>query len=158
MRLVRRLGRAEMAVVEVVITSFNSTRSVKHLYWPLWLTRQAEPHNGTDALQADITPLPTPLSFTTPPSSSRVSTELRPLPSVYSHKSHHDWDDKNDEKDIYAAPTLNRHQSDKKEAGFWRRITPSSWICRLLLITVVVESLFDVAILVSLVAVLGHRG
>jgi len=121
------------------------------------LTSQAEPQDGHDPLQADITPLPTPVSFTTPPSTSRVSTELRPLPSVYSHRSHHDWDDKNDEKDIYAAPTLNRHQSEKKEVGFWRRITPSSWICRLLLITVVVESLFDLAILVSLFAAPGYR-
>jgi hypothetical protein len=109
-------------------------------------------------LQADITPLPTPVSFTTPPSTSRVSTELRPLPSVYSHRSHHDWDDKNDEKDIYAAPALNRHQSEKKDVGFWRRITPSSWICRLLLMTVVVESLFDLAILVSHLCSIGIEG
>ena len=116
------------------------------------------PQNGDDPLQADI-PLSTPVSFTTPPSTSRVSTELRPLPSVYSHRSHYDWDDKNDEKDIYAAPTLNRHQSEKKDVGFWRRITPSSWICRLLLMTVVVESLFDLAILVSLLPRwAGHGG
>jgi len=121
------------------------------------LTKQAVPQNGDDPLQADI-PLSTPVSFTTPPSTSRVSTELRPLPSVYSHRSHYDWDDKNDEKDIYAAPTLNRHQSEKKDVAFWRRITPSSWICRLLLITVVVESLFDLAILVSLFAEPGYRG
>jgi hypothetical protein len=153
MRLERSLAQAGMEVVEVVTTSFNSTRSVRHPSELLSLTRQAEPQDDNDPLQADITPLPTPLSFTTPPSTSRVSTELRPFPSVYSHRSHHDWDDKNDEKDIYAAPTLNRHHSEKKEVGFWRRITPSSWVCRLLLITVVVESLFDLAILVSLSAV-----
>jgi hypothetical protein len=85
----------------------------------------------------------------TPPTTSRVSTELTPSRSLYSHRSHHDWDDKADEKDIYAAPTLNRNQSEKREVGFWRRITPSTWLCRLLLITVIVESLVDLAILVS---------
>jgi hypothetical protein len=64
------------------------------------------------------------------------------------HENH--WDDKGrDEKDIYAAPTLNRNQSETKQVGFWRRITPSSWVCRVLLATVITESLVDLAILVS---------
>jgi hypothetical protein len=92
----------------------------------------------------------------TPPATSRVSTEIDPLPSVHhqsiysSHLHKRDWDDKDrDEKDIYAAPTIHRNQSEKKQVGFWRRITPSSSICRILLAVVIIESLVDLAILVS---------
>lgn len=143
MRPIPRPVRPGMAAEVVVITNYNSTRSAHFNSKISQLTIQAEPQDG-------IAPLPTSSSFRTPPSTSRVSTEIAPLPSVYSHRSHSDWDDKADEKDIYAAPTLNRNQSEKKDVGFWRRITPSSWLCRLLLITVIVESCFDLAILVSL--------
>jgi hypothetical protein len=144
-RLVPKLVQVGMEVGAVVITSYSSMRSVELVILGPRADYQAEPQ-----LEDEIAPLPASSSFMTPPTTSRVSTELTPLPSVYSHRSHHDWDDKGDEKDIYAAPTLNRNHSEKKDVGFWRRITPSSWICRLLLLTVIVESLVDLAILVSL--------
>jgi hypothetical protein len=113
------------------------------------------------------TPLPSPNDV------SRVSTEIDPLPSVHhsvytqgTNDRDHEWGDKDhhhaygldgDEKDIYAAPALNRNQSETKQVGgFWRRFVPSTWVCRLLILVVILESLVDLAILVSPLVLLAN--
>jgi hypothetical protein len=97
------------------------------------------------------TPLPSPNDV------SRISTEIDILPSVHHSvytqgtNDRADRDDKEhrDEKEIYA-PALNRNHSESQQVrGFWRRIIPSTWVCRLLISVVIIESLFDLAILVS---------
>lgn len=115
------------------------------------------PDQHTPERTRPTSPSPSSTPAEAEPPASRVSTEIDPLPSVH-HSVYTQHDDlerdmfekaHRDEKDIYAAPTLTRNHSEVKHVSFWRRIIPASWVCRWLILVVILESMFDLAILVS---------